>query len=106
MKLEWVLSSSVLILVVLVLRTALGKRISARLRYALWAVVLLRLLIPVPLYTSPVAGMSISAPQVPAALQEKSIYVLPVGSVPAGESDVQFAEDGTMEPFGDPSSFG
>ena len=35
MKLEWVLSSSVLILVVLVLRTALGKRISARLRYAL-----------------------------------------------------------------------
>ena len=57
MKLEWVLSSSVLILVVLVLRTALGKRISARLRYALWAVVLLRLLIPVPLYTSPVAGM-------------------------------------------------
>lgn len=43
---EWILTSSVLILVVLFLRSALKGRISLRLRYALWAIVLVRLLIP------------------------------------------------------------
>ena len=53
MLLKWVLSSSALIAAVIVLRQAFGKRISARLRYALWLAVLVRLLIPVPLYTAP-----------------------------------------------------
>ncbi|MDE6259740.1 MAG: hypothetical protein K2M42_02585, partial [Oscillospiraceae bacterium] len=53
---EWVFTSAFLILVVLALRAALGKRVSARLRYALWAVVLVRLLVPVQLFTSPIAG--------------------------------------------------
>ena len=56
MLLEWVITATFLILVVLGLRAALGKRISARLRYALWAVVLVRLLVPVQLFTSPLAG--------------------------------------------------
>ena len=56
MLLEWVFTAAFLILVVLGLRAALGKRISARLRYALWAVVLVRLLVPVQLFTSPLAG--------------------------------------------------
>ena len=43
---EWILSSSVLILVVIGLRTLLKGKISLRLQYALWALVLLRLLIP------------------------------------------------------------
>lgn len=104
--LEWILSSCLLILVVLGLRAALGKRISAGLRYGLWAVVLARLLVPVALYTAPVAGMSVNAPGVPEALREDSIYVLPVDSRPAAESGVQFAEDGSVAPFGDVSSFG
>lgn len=54
--LEWVATSAALILVVLVLRALLGKRVSACLRYALWAVVLVRLLVPVQLFTSPIAG--------------------------------------------------
>ena len=54
--LEWVFTSVFLILVVLALRAALGRRISARMRYALWAVVLLRLLVPVQLFESPIAG--------------------------------------------------
>ena len=54
--LEWVITSVFLILVVLALRAALGKRMSAGLRYALWAVVLVRLLVPVQLFTSPIAG--------------------------------------------------
>ncbi len=56
MLLEWVCTAVFLILVVLALRAALGRRISAGLRYALWAVVLLRLLVPVQLFTSPIAG--------------------------------------------------
>ena len=52
---EWVFTSTFLILVVLALRAALGKRVSAGLRYALWAAVLLRLLVPVQLFTSPLA---------------------------------------------------
>ena len=59
MLVEWVITSVFLILVVLALRAVLGKRMSARLRYALWAVVLVRLLVPVQLFTSPLAGTRI-----------------------------------------------
>ncbi|NLT58686.1 MAG: M56 family metallopeptidase [Clostridiales bacterium] len=44
---EWAVTSSVLILAVLALRFALKGKISLRLQYALWALVLLRLLLPV-----------------------------------------------------------
>jgi len=43
---EWILSSCVLILVIILLRRLFAGRISSRLRYALWLPVLLRLLIP------------------------------------------------------------
>jgi beta-lactamase regulating signal transducer with metallopeptidase domain len=52
---EWAITSSVLILVVLVLRRLLVGRISLRLQYGLWALVLVRLLLPVNL-----GGTSIS----------------------------------------------
>ncbi|MGI5962164.1 MAG: M56 family metallopeptidase [Lawsonibacter sp.] len=44
---EWAVTSSVLILVVLVMRQCLKGKISLRLQYGLWALVLLRLLVPV-----------------------------------------------------------
>ncbi len=44
---EWILSSSILILIVIALRTVFKGRISLRLQYAIWGLVLLRLLIPV-----------------------------------------------------------
>lgn len=44
---EWILSSSILILVVIALRTVFKGRISLRLQYAIWGLVLLRLLNPV-----------------------------------------------------------
>ena len=43
---EWIISSSVLIAALLLLRLLFRGKISARLQYALWALVLLRLLIP------------------------------------------------------------
>lgn len=44
---EWIVSSSVLIAVVILLRFVLKGKISLRLQYALWTVVLVRLLVPV-----------------------------------------------------------
>lgn len=52
---EWIVSSSLLILLVALLRRLLGNRISLRLRYALWLLVLLRLLVPGTVGQSPVS---------------------------------------------------
>ena len=49
---EWILSSSILIGAVLLGRLLLRGRISLRLQYGLWLVVLLRLLLPVQIFTS------------------------------------------------------
>lgn len=50
LALEWTLTASLLILAVTALRALLGKRVSAGLRYALWGVVLARLLVPVQIF--------------------------------------------------------
>lgn len=101
--LEWVLSASALIVVVMLLRGLLGKRISAGLRYGLWAVVLVRLLVPVSFFSLPVAVPQIPTWTPPATMQEESIYVLPVDIRPVENSSVHVFEDGTL---GDPNSFG
>ena len=63
---EWILSSSVLILVVIALRFILRGKISLRLQYALWAIVLLRLALPMSL-----VGADFSLMQ---AVSETEIY--------------------------------
>lgn len=52
--LNWVLTASLLTAAVLLLRAAARRRISARLRYALWAVALARLLVPGQFIPAPV----------------------------------------------------
>lgn len=59
---EWILTSSVLIVVVLVLRRLLRSRISLRLRYALWTLVLVRLLIPFSLPQSKISVAELASP--------------------------------------------
>ena len=59
---EIIITSSVLILVVLLLRRLLRGKISLRLQYALWVLVLLRLLLPVFPIESPVSLMNAAAP--------------------------------------------
>ena len=51
---EWAVTSSVLILIVALLRAVLGKRLRAGVRYVLWGLVLLRLLVPAQLFAVPV----------------------------------------------------
>ena len=55
---EWIISTSVLIIIVAVLRYILRGRINLRLQYALWALVLLRALLPFALFTSPMSVMN------------------------------------------------
>lgn len=100
---EWAVSTSALILVVLALRGLLGKCIGAGLRYGLWAVVLVRLLIPASFIS-----LAVTVPQLPKwtppeAMREESIYLLPVQSQPVEESDIAVGEGGALT---DPNSFG
>ena len=47
MSIEWILSSCVLILFIILIRSLFGKKISSRVRYALWLIVAFRLLLPI-----------------------------------------------------------
>ena len=60
--LEILISSSVLILVLAILRLVLREKISARLQYALWLLVLVRLLVPVSFFHSPVSVAEAASP--------------------------------------------
>lgn len=51
----WAASSSVLIAAVLLTRAVFGKKMRPGLRYAMWALVLIRLLVPVSIFSSPVS---------------------------------------------------
>lgn len=66
---EWVVSSCILILAVIALRYLLRGRISLRLQYALWLLVLARLLLPVSFGSTDISVMSVveRAPVVQAA---------------------------------------
>ena len=58
---EWILTSCVLILVVTAARFIFRGRVSLRLQYALWGIVMARLLIPVSFGSSPVSAANIPA---------------------------------------------
>lgn len=78
---EILLTSSVLILALLVLREIFREKISRRVQYALWGLVALRLLIPVNLPGVDFSVLSVSEParaQVEQRLEEDPIYLLPV----------------------------
>ena len=94
MLMEWILSASVLTAAVLLLRLVFRRRISQKLQYWLWLPVLLRLLIPVPLFHTSysVAGAAehlapavFSAPA-PASTARPVTTAPPVTSAPAPQS--------------------
>lgn len=74
--LQWFVTSSVLILAVLALRRLLGGRISPRVKYALWAVVLVRLLVPFQLPTPHLPTAAELTPE-PTSLTQTTIPLLP-----------------------------
>ena len=80
---EWIVTSCILILVVLGIRLLLKNRISGRLRYGLWLLVLIRLLIPLSLPS----GMSVMN-----LLPEESPEQLTVGYVDYELPDIAVQE--------------
>ena len=84
--LEWIITSCVLIGVVLLLRLCLKNRISLRLRYGLWLIVLVRLLVPVNFFSSPMSVLNAlpeAAPvvQVEQPLSSENLPSQPVSDV-------------------------
>lgn len=78
---EILLTSSALILALLVVRMAFREKISRRVQYALWGLVLLRLLVPVNLPAVDFSVLSVAEPtraQVAERLEKEPVYVLPV----------------------------
>ncbi|MBD5148280.1 MAG: M56 family metallopeptidase, partial [Oscillibacter sp.] len=93
---EILLTSSVLILALLALRRVFRKTISRRLQYALWGLVLLRLLVPVNLPAVDHNVLTAAQPvqrTITRQLEERPIYVLPVQ-----RQDVLFASNAPTEP--------
>jgi len=76
---EWILSSSILILIVIGLRTLFKGRISLRLQYAIWILVLLRLLIPVSFGSSKLSVANLTVSQTIPTVQT-SIHTTPGNS--------------------------
>ena len=76
---EILLTSSALILALLALRRLFRKVLSRRAQYALWGLVLLRLLVPVNL---PAAGFSLLTAAKPAADRVEALYIAPDSVTP------------------------
>lgn len=75
---ELLITFSVLIVIVAVLRFALKNKLSRRIRYALWGLVVLRLLLPFPLFTSPISAADVrTTSAVQSMAQNTQITVLP-----------------------------
>ena len=78
------ITSSVLILALLVLRQIFRGTISRRLQYALWGLVLVRLLVPVSLPSlehNVLTAAEPAAETVSQQLEQRTVYVLPTGKV-------------------------
>ena len=56
---QWIITSSVLILIITVFRFFLRGKISLKLQYALWGLVLIRLMLPFSVFESPASVLNI-----------------------------------------------
>lgn len=92
---QWAVSASALILLVLGVRLLLRGRLSCRFVYALWAVVLVRLLLPFQLSIPLPVSAAGAAPNVPAVWEETQVPLFP--SLPQDMEDVN-ADYQTLEP--------
>ncbi|HHX36737.1 MAG TPA: M56 family metallopeptidase [Clostridiaceae bacterium] len=85
--LETIITSSVLIAAVIFIRAVFKNSLNRRLRYALWGIVLLRLLVPVQLLESPLSILnamdSERVEQTANILSEYDLPVFPIGTVTA-----------------------
>ncbi len=103
--LEILISSSVLIVVLTLLRVILRGRIRARVQYALWVLVALRLLVPVSLFSAPVSAAAVAAPlekQIEAYSSERRVtveYPVTMGRAPDTGEVVHAVARDSVEPL-------
>lgn len=97
---NWIISSSILILVILVLRYLFKGKISLRLQYGLWLLVAVRLLVPFHFGASSLSvenltAKAMSQPQVQSAIQV-SEQVIPITSYESAYEEVveRYEEEG------------
>lgn len=93
---EWAVTSSVLIVVVLLLRQGLKGRISLRLQYGLWALVLVRLLLPVSLGHTPVSVLNAVTPITSTQTVEQEVQQFPANvttTLPPGDTPANHEAD-------------
>ena len=103
---EILLTSSVLILAVLLLRRAFRDRISRRAQYVLWALVLVRLLVPVSLPGADFSVLSAAEPvgrTVTERLEQREIYRVPLAPSPMGTAPQVTSPAPQREGGGSPS---
>ena len=103
---EILLTSSVLILAVLLLRRAFRDRISRRAQYVLWALVLVRLLVPVSLPGADISVLSAAEPvgrTVTERLEQREIYRVPLAPSPMGTAPQVTSPAPQIEGGGSPS---
>lgn len=100
---SWCVTSSILLAVFLLLRGTLFRTLSPRVRYALWGVVLLRLLVPfqIPSLSLPAAAADL-APEVPVLSNRPLSPDTATGHavIPSGlleENGLTIADDGTVQ---------
>lgn len=91
---QWAVSTSILIALILLLRWALAGKLSMRVRYGLWAVVLVRLLVPIQMpFSLPVAPQV--ADHIPTVINQPSVPIYPVlPSSDAVSSTIQYPSGG------------
>ena len=99
---EILLTSSVLILALLILRRAFREKISRRVQYALWALVLVRLLTPVSLPPLDISVLTMAEParETIAARLEAPAFAAPAVSIPAPSPQPSGFAAGGAEPAG------
>ena len=109
---EWIVSSSALIAIVLLVRFLLREELSLRVRYGLWLLVLVRLLVPVSFGESTISVLNaLDAPAPTAAVQtvplpESGAQLLsPTQPLPAPTFPVQAAPQLSPQGNPDPNSF-
>lgn len=103
---EAAISGSALILLLLAVRAVFKKHLTSRFRCALWALALLRLLLPIPLMPSPFSLMN-ALPQ-PAAAPEQGpsyVYVSPSALPAPVDGGVEAAASSAPAPGGTPTAF-
>ncbi len=94
---ECMITSSVLIVVLIILRSLFRKKISCRLQYALWGMVLLRLLMPFPLIESPLSVMNAVANlQITGSLSDIQGYSDMIRNTEMSPDEARAAGSGTL----------